>query len=316
MIEKHRIECELERAGTLHCAVGCRGLQQIHMRAEQWQKRGAAVVVLTAEETRRAVGGGDYTGALLDKRSGTIQPLSYARGLARVALAAGARIFTNSEVLIASYTGSRWRIATTKGSVRAEWVIVATDAYGKGPWPQVRQEQIRLRYFNLATRPLPDHLRTSILPGRQGAWDTRKVLSSFRFDRSGRLVFGSVGALERAGASVHRAWAVRSLRRLFPQLGQVEFEAGWFGMIGMTSDNLPHLHKLDHNVVAFSGYNGRGIAPATVFGNVLASYVLGQVAEKDLPLPATPIEERRFRAAREALYTVGSQLVHLLEARL
>lgn len=316
LIEKHGIECELERAGTLHCAVGRKGLQEIEMRAEQWQKRGALVEVLNVEETHRKLGGGNYTGALLDKRAGTIQPLAYVRGLARIALAAGAEIFTQSEALTASDTGSRWRIGTAKGTVNAEWVIVATDAYGKGPWSEVRQEQIHLPYFNFATPPLSESLKTTILPERQGAWDSREVLSSFRFDRSGRLVFGSVGALERFGAPVHRAWAVRSLRRLFPQLGDVEFDAGWFGMIGMTSDNLPRFHKLDRNVLAFNGYNGRGIAPGTVFGSVLASYVLGQVSEKNLPLPSEPLEERRFRAAREALYRAGSQLVHLIEARI
>lgn len=315
LVEKHGIECEMERAGTLHCAVGRKGLQEIEARAEQWQKRGAPVMVLNAEETRRKVGGGDYTGALLDKRAGTIQPLAYVRGLARAALAAGARIFTQSEAVTAQHNGLRWRISTKSGSVDAEWVIVATDAYGKGLWSQVRQEQIHLPYFNFATRSLPDDLRKSILPERQGAWDTREVLSSFRFDRSGRLVFGSVGALEGIGESVHRAWAQRSLRRLFPGLRSVEFETGWFGMIGMTSDNLPRFHELDRNVVAFSGYNGRGIAPGTVFGSVLASYVLGQIAENDLPLPVTAVERQRFRAAREAFYIAGSQLVHLMESR-
>lgn len=315
LIEKHGIECEVERAGTLHCAVGRKGLQEIEARAEQWQKRGAPVVVLNAEETRRKVGGGEYSGALLDKRAGTIQPLAYVHGLARVALAAGARIFTQSEAVTAQHNGLRWRISTESGSVDAEWVIVATDAYGKGLWSQVRQEQIHLPYFNFATGSLPDGLRKSILPERQGAWDTREVLSSFRLDRSGRLVFGSVGALEGIGASVHRAWAQRSLRKLFPGLQDVEFETGWFGMIGMTSDNLPRFHELDRNVVAFSGYNGRGIAPGTVFGSVLASYVLGQIAENDLPLPVTAVERQCFRAAREAFYIAGSQLVHLMESR-
>ncbi|VIO69215.1 Gamma-glutamylputrescine oxidoreductase [Bradyrhizobium ivorense] len=316
LIERHGIDCEVERTGTLHCAVGRRGLEEIQIRAEQWRKRGAPVLVLDAKETRRKVGGGNYTGALLDTRAGTIQPLAYVRGLARVALAAGARIFAQTEVLTVSDMGLRWRVGTAMGSVCAEWVIVATDAYGKRPWLQVQREQICLPYFNLATRPLPDRLRTSILPERQGAWDTREVLSSFRCDQSGRLVFGSVGALEGIGALVHRAWAIRSLRRLFPQLGDVEFEAGWFGMIGMTPNHLPRFHKLDRNLVSFGGYNGRGIAPGTVFGRVLASYVLGRLAEKDLPLPAAPVEYRRFRAAREALYRAGSQLVHLTEARL
>jgi glycine/D-amino acid oxidase-like deaminating enzyme len=316
LIEKHGIDCEPERAGTLHCAVGSKGLAEIEARAEQWQRRGAPVEVLNAEEARRKIGGGDYAGALLDKRAGTIQPLAYVRGLARVALGAGAKIFTQSPVLAAREEGARWKIDTKSGSVRADWVIVATDAYAQGPWSQVRQEQIHLPYFNFATEPLSDNLKASILPERQGAWDTKQVLSSFRFDRAGRLVFGSVGALEGSGAAIHRAWAIRSLRKLFPQLADITFEAGWFGMIGMTSDNLPRFHKLDRNVIAFSGYNGRGIAPGTVFGGVLASYVLGHVAEKDLPLPVAACEEPRFRSAQEALYRAGSQLVHLTEARL
>lgn len=59
LIEKHGIECEVERAGTLHCAVGRKGLQEIEARAEQWQKRGAPVVVLNAEESRSAKCRGD-----------------------------------------------------------------------------------------------------------------------------------------------------------------------------------------------------------------------------------------------------------------
>lgn len=316
LVEKHRIECELERSGTLHCAVGRKGLREIETRAEQWQKRGAAVNVLDAEETRRKIGGGNYAGALLDKRAGTIQPLAYARGLARAALAAGVKIFTRSEALAAKDIGSRWKISTARGSVNAEWVIVASDAYGKGPWSQVRYEQVHLPYFNFATCPLPDSLNAAILPERQGAWDTKEVLSSFRLDRSGRLVFGSVGALEGLGASVHRAWALRSLRKLFPQLVDVDFETGWFGVIGMTSDNLPRFHRFDRKVIGFSGYNGRGIAPGTVFGSVLASHILGQLVEKDLPLPIVPLAGQRFRATREAFYKAGSQLVHLAEARL
>ncbi|MET3913015.1 glycine/D-amino acid oxidase-like deaminating enzyme [Bradyrhizobium sp. S3.3.6] len=131
LIEKHDIECEVERAGTLHCAVGRRGLEEIEARAEQWQKRGAPVLVLNAEATHRKVGGGDYTGALLDSQAGTIQPLAYARGLARAALAMGARTFTQSEAIVAQHNGLRWRVGTESGSVEADWVVVARTLIAK-----------------------------------------------------------------------------------------------------------------------------------------------------------------------------------------
>ena len=100
-------------------------------------------------------------------------------------------------------------------------------------------------------------------------------------------MFGSVGALRGTGLAVHRAWAKRALRKVFPRLGDVEFEHQWYGMIGMTADNLPRFHRLADNVVTFCGYNGRGIGPGTVFGRVLADHILGRIAEKDLPLPVT-----------------------------
>ena len=84
----------------------------------------------------------------------------------------------------------------------------------------------------------------------------------------------------------------------------------------MTDDHLPRFHKLAENVIGFSGYNGRGIAPGTTFGRLLALHVLGQLDEKDLPLPASSPTTPSFRSAKAAYYEVGAQLLHLIQARL
>ncbi|WP_454852609.1 NAD(P)/FAD-dependent oxidoreductase [Rhizobium binxianense] len=315
LIEKHDIACELEKNGTLHCAVGAEGLKEIEDRVAQWAARGAPVMLLDAAETARRIGGNAYSGSLLDMRAGTLQPLAYARGLAQAAVKAGVAIHTSSPVIATERNGSRWVVKTPQGQVTADWIIVATDAYSTGPWEVVRSEQVHLPYFNFATVPLSDNLRRSILPGREGAWDTKEILSSFRMDQAGRLVFGSVGALRNTGLAVHRAWAKRSLRRLFPQIGEVEFECEWYGKIGMTDNALPRFHRFAPNVVGFSGYNGRGIAPGTVFGRTLAEHILGRVAEADLPLPVTEPKEPSFRALKEIWYEAGAQLAHFADAR-
>ncbi|PRD44042.1 FAD-dependent oxidoreductase [Phyllobacterium phragmitis] len=311
LIGKHKIECEAVRSGTLHCGVGAAGVRELEQRAGQWAKRGAPVHLLDADETAKKVGSTVYAASLLDLRAGTIQPLAYVRGLARAAIEAGADIFTGSPVVSAERSGQRWSVQTSRGSVSADWIVVATNAYTKAPWPQVRAELLHLPYFNFATAPLSENLRAFILPERQGAWDTKEILSSFRFDSQGRLVFGSVGALRGTGTAVHRIWAKRALARIFPDIGDVEFEAGWYGKIGMTSDSLPKFHRLAPNVIGFSGYNGRGIAPGTVFGQVLARHISGELSEADLPLPITDPQEQTFRTLREACYEAGSQLAHL-----
>ncbi|HTO31400.1 MAG TPA: FAD-binding oxidoreductase [Pararhizobium sp.] len=315
LIEKHGIACELERNGTLHCAVGEAGLKEITDRAVQWRRRGAPVTLLDATETAKRVGTRAYAGSLLDMRAGTLQPLAYVRGLARAALATGAILHTGSRVTGYARSGADWTVRTASGSVTAPWIIVSTDAYSTGPWESVRQEQVHLPYFNLATHPLPPDMRAVILPGREGVWDTKEILSSFRMDQAGRLVFGSVGALRNSGRAVHVSWAKRALKRLFPMLGPVEFECEWFGKIGMTDNALPRFHRFAENVVGFSGYNGRGIAPGTVFGRTLAQLVLGDIGETELPLPLTDPKAPALRPLKELYYEAGAQIAHVVGER-
>jgi len=146
-------------------------------------------------------------------------------------------------------------------------------------------------YVNLATRPLPDNLKASICPTVKGrGTPVYSLLLSLRplWSCSGASRLSSIGAC------VHRAWAVRSLRRLFPLLRHLLFESGWLGTIGRTSDNLPCLRKLDRNVIAFTGYNGQGIAPGTVFCLVLAHYSLGQTLNMSCRFRILPLEYTAF----------------------
>ena len=128
-------------------------------------------------------------------------------------------------------------------------------------------------------------------------------------------MFGSVGALEGNGARIHEAWAKRAIRKIFPQLGEVAFEFGWFGHIGTTSNSLPRFHVFAPNVIGFSGYNGRGIAPGTMFGRVLADFIADKIGPSDMPLPITNTVTPVLRTVKETGYSLGSQAVHLTGAR-
>lgn len=314
LVERHAIACEPVRTGTLHCAVGPAGLVEIAERARQWQARGAPVRLLDAGAAASALGSTAYAGALLDERAGTIQPLAYVRGLLGAALAAGARVFTGSPVTATERTGEAWSVRTRAGAVSAPWVIVATNAYtgpdGAASWRALGAELVPLPYFQVATAPLGHNLRHTVLPGRQGAWDTEEILSSFRLDAAGRLIFGSVGALRGTGTAIHTAWARRAMRRIFPQLGDQPFEAEWHGRIGMTKDSVPRLHRLGPQMLSVSGYNGRGIAPGTLFGRLLAQLVLGRITAEDMPLPLTEVEPAAFRSLKGAYYEWGAQAAH------
>ncbi|MCE5973842.1 FAD-binding oxidoreductase [Sinirhodobacter sp. WL0062] len=316
LIARHGIACEATHNGTLHLAVGAAGQTEIAERHRQWSALGAPVELLSAEATRARLGGGRYQGALLDRRAGTIQPLAYARGLARAALAAGAHIHADSPVQSVSRLGQDWLVQTPQGRLRAKWLIPASDAYTAQVFPQIASEQVILPYFNMATAPLPEVLRATILPGCEGCWDTREVLSSFRMDAAGRLVFGSVGQLGALERDAHRDWASRALGRLFPQLMGVGFESEWWGRIGMTADNLPRLHVLGPNALTICGYNGRGIAPGTVSGRAIARHIIGDLPLEAMPLPVSAPQPAGLRGVRTAGYRAGAVLAHLAQDRI
>lgn len=316
IVRRHRIECEAVHRGTLHCAAGAAGLQEITERHRQWSQRGADVALLDPAAASRQIGSSAYSGALLDRRAGTIQPLAYVRGLGAAALRFGAAIFTASAATGCHDKGTGWQVTTAAGSVTAPHVIIATDAYSSGIWSGLKREQVMLPYFNLATRPLaPDILKT-ILPGREGAWNTRKILSSFRLDAKGRLVFGSVGALRGSGKSIHSRWGERELVRLFPQLEKVSFEHAWYGQIGMTADALPRYHAPARNIISISGFNGRGIAPGTSFGRDLARLIVGDIDAESLSLRLTRERDAPFHAAKGAFYEVSAGLAHFFGSRI
>lgn len=309
IIARHSIACEARPVGTLHCAPDAGGLAALRERERQWHKRQVAVRLLDRGEAAARIGSDAFHGALFDPRAGTVQPLAYARGLARVALAAGAVIHAPSAVTAARREGGDWVLTTTGGTLRAPKVIWAGNAYGQGP---ARNTALAiLPYFNFATDPLPADLRATILPGGEGAWDTAQVLTSFRLDAAGRFILGSVGTLGAFDAAVHEAWALRRMARLFPQLAGQSFAHRWFGRIGTTPDALPRLVQAGERAFGFAGYNGRGIAPGTVLGRELAKAALGMGGA----IPLEPARPDPLRRLREWGIRAGAAALHWVDRR-
>ena len=246
-----------------------------------------------AAETAARIGTSAYAGALFDLRAGTIQPLAYVRGLARAAMRRGrerahARPRRRGRGPRVGAGGSATRDG---GEVEAAWILVATNAttLPGGPWPGLcrRTRAHALLQHGDATAARRRCAARSCRARRRLGHAPRAQLVPPR--PAGRLVFGSIGALRGTGDAIHRDWGRRALARLFPQLVDVGFEHEWYGWIGTTATRLPRLHRLARNVVSFSGYNGRGIAPGTVFGRELARLALGEAGVDDLSLPDSDV---------------------------
>ncbi|MGD8430175.1 MAG: FAD-binding oxidoreductase [Ectothiorhodospiraceae bacterium] len=308
LIARHGIDCEATHRGTLTLAHSARALGTLRQRAAQLKRLGVEVTILERKEAAQRTGTDRYHGALRDPAAGTVQPLGYARGLARAAVNAGARLYCGSPVRELRRAGGAWELQTPAGSVTADAVIQATNAYTDGLWPGLRESIIPVYFFQLASEPLGER-GAEILPGAEGAADTKPVLASVRKDAAGRLIVGTLGNGDSSGVTILRRWAERFTGGLFPRLGRVRWEYAWTGRFAFTPLHVPAIHELAPGLITCIGYNGRGIGPGTVMGKALAEHLSG--GEAALPLPPTPLRPLAAPGWRGGAYEAGIQSYHL-----
>jgi len=286
LIERHRIPCWVTRSGLIFAAHAPAGRRALEKRAAYWNSRGAPVEMLEGTSCADAIGSNLYAAALIDRRGGHINPLAYVRGLARAAVNAGAVIHTNTLVRGISRQGDAWVVHAGQHRLTADSVIIATNAYTSGLWPGLSDSVVPVRGHGFVTAPLSDNVRHTILPGRQSLTDTRRLFSGVRLLPDGRLHASAHGPT--SGPERPTDWRAVNARvlRLFPQLDRVSWEQGWSGWVAMTTDHVPRVHELAPGLFAGLGYNGRGIAAATMMGRDLAALVGGAT---DTVFPRVPL---------------------------
>jgi len=303
LIARHKIACHAARCGWIAAAPHAAALESLRSRTEQWEQRGAPVELLDVKRIAELTGTTAYAGGMLDRRAGALQPLAFVRGLARAAQQAGAAVHGRTAARRLESIDGLWRVTTATGTATARTVILATNAYTDDLWPGLRRTVLPVQSYQVATRPLPEDVRRQVLPGGQVVSDLRRILFYFRLDPAGRLLMGGRGPLDDRGDPALFARLEAVARRLFPRIGAIPWEHRWSGRVALTADHLPHLHEPRPGVLIGLGYNGRGVAMATVMGKLLADRALGASrAEIGWPVtPVAPIPLHRWRLPAMAL---------------
>ncbi len=295
LIDKHHMNIWTQRSGLLFAAHSPSGRRDLEERTAYWRRRGAPVEMLYGYRCAEFIGSSLYVAASLDRRGGNLNPLAYARGLARAAIAAGATIYTDTQVSALRRNGALWSMEAGPHDLIADTVIIATNAYGRDLFPGLGESIIAVRGHGFVTEPLFSTQRRSILPEGQSLTDTRHLFSGVRLLPDGRLQASAHGPLfGREHAADWRGVDARILH-LYPQLAPLRWSEGWSGWVAMTIDQFPRLHELAPGVFAALGCNGRGIAAATMLGRDLAALVRdGTDAATVFPLvPLRPLRWHR-----------------------
>jgi gamma-glutamylputrescine oxidase len=288
-----RIECEAQDGGHLYIAHRPKKLEFLRREGEILRGVfGYDVQLLSAAELReRYVDDRDGCGALHEPDGIGVHPLKLAYGYARLALAKGVRIHTDTPVLSCVSRGEQFYLATPGGTVRARRVAIATGGYTtRSLTPALRDRYFPVLSNSIVTRPLtPAERAATRFQTHEVITDTRTLRHYYRLLPDDRVQIGSRSAVygREAAAARHLGVLLRGLHRKFPALAGIEIDYSWWGWVDVSHDLMPRIVQPDpaHALFYALGYGGNGVASSAFAGRRLAQLVAGQAQQ----LPSLPI---------------------------
>ncbi|MBX2869081.1 MAG: FAD-binding oxidoreductase [Acidiferrobacterales bacterium] len=281
LIDEHSIDCCAMRSGALIPAKGKKSYQYLNDWSNYWQAYGANVELLDQSDTAAVIGTSAYDSCLLMKEGGSLQPLSFARGLLRACRNLSVEIYGDTEALRVTASGNEWLVSTQHGNILCKCLVIATNGYTGRLWPGLKQNIYPIGSMISATAPLSEGLAHTVLPGKQSVAEYAGLPFYYRLDERNRFVMGGRGTRSGGVGSLDTSHLHRITAKLFPQLRKLRWEFNWAGYVGVTVHQKPMLLRLGPNAYAGLGYNGRGITMATTMGHQLSQALAG----KDTLLP-------------------------------
>lgn len=308
-VTREGIDCDFTRCGRFFAAHTPGSYDDLVRAAERTARdEGIEATPVPRADQRAELGTDFYFGGVVYPRHAAIHPAKYHRGLLARAAASGVRIVPHCPATAIRRTSATFAVATPKGTVKAERVLVATNGYTSALTPWLRRRVIPIGSYVIATEPLPDGLADRLFPTGRTACDSRRVVYYYRLspDRR-RVVFGgrvSAGETDPrlSGPRLHADMA-----QIFPELAGVRISHSWGGTVAYTFDQLAHtgVHEGIHYAM---GYCGSGVSMASYLGMRAGQRLLGlaegQTAFDGLPFPTRPLYDGRpwFLPATVAWY--------------
>lgn len=255
-----------------------------------------------------------YYGGTFDTKAGHINPLSFAFGLARKALAAGVRIFENSRVEQVM-RGSPATVTTDKAQISADYVIMACNGYLGHVDRHIAKRVMPINNFIVTSEKLTNKQRDSFLTKDIAVADSKFVVNYFRITEDNRLLFGGTESYGYKFPTNIAERVQKPLLEIFPQAQDLRFSHAWGGTLGITMNRLPYFERHRGNILSLSGYSGHGISLATYGGKLVAEALAGQAEKFDV---MASVPTRKFpggRLLRSPLLALG-MLYYSLRDRL
>lgn len=271
------IDAKIMRGGMAALGIG----PDAQARFEQsvsWYREHVGVdwEVLGPARVGEVIGSGPFTTAIFEPEGFGIQPARFVFGIATRAAAAGARLVPHCEAASFHREGPGFRVVTSKGSVKAGEIVLATNGYTTDrPSAELARRIVPVGSYIVVTEPIGARA-TEIFPGGAMTYTKKRLLNYMRRTPDGRIMIGGRRNLHTGLDLEESATALRNqLIGYFPQLGDVPLTHVWGGKLAVPFDLVPHMGQVDGAWYAL-GYAGHGVGLSTLMGHDLAGMLLGE----------------------------------------
>jgi glycine/D-amino acid oxidase-like deaminating enzyme len=323
-IAREGIDCDWRQGGAVAVAQGAAQLGRLRRELENERAAlgdAAAHVWLGQEQLGARIAVDGALGGLFTPHCARVQPAKLVVGLAAAAERLGARIYERSRALAIA----PGRVRTIAGEVRAQQVVIATEAY-TADLPGRHRSLLPMNSSMIVTEPLTEQLWSQIgWSGGETLRDAAHVYVYLQRTADGRIAIGGRGIPYRFGSRTDREGPVPRrtveqlrgrLRALFPALGEVPVARAWHGVLGVPRDWCPTVsYDRASGIAKAGGYVGDGVAASNLAARTLTDLLLGGEGELarlpwvgESPRPWEP-EPLRFLGARGiyALYRTADR---------
>jgi glycine/D-amino acid oxidase-like deaminating enzyme len=320
-VATHRIDCNFERTGMLDVAVAPWQFDDLTELASSMQEHGYRVELLDSGAVRAEVASPSYHGGMwVQDRTAIVNPARLAWGLRRACIESGVRMHEGTAVRAIRREDGHVRLLTTRGSVAARKVVLATNA-DRPLLARLRPFVLTVYDYVLVTEPLTPAQMDSIgWKHRQGVGDSGNQFHYYRLTADSRILWGGYDAIYHFGNRVaadleQRAATFDKLAEhffaTFPQLEGLRFTHRWGGAIDTCSRFCAFFGTSHGGRVAYAlGYTGLGVGASRFGAEVMLDLLGGEPTERTrlrmvrtrpLPFPPEPLRTGVVQLTRWSL---------------
>ena len=276
-VARYDIDCDL-KAGYVDVAIKPRHVADLEAQERLFSRRNFPFEykLLSASEARDSLGTDAYMGALQNMGNGHLHPLNLCAGEAQAAASLGVQFFEQSAAMRLDH-GDAVRVSTAEGSVTADFVVIAGNAY-QSLVKSLYTRFFPVRSYIIATEPLTEEQLDTVNPHDLAVCDPNFVLQYFRLSADKRLLFGGRMSYMGEDPKIITAKLQPRMEKIFPQLRGIGIDYAWGGTIAVPVNRVPQLGRAAPNVFYSNAYSGHGVNVTHLAGEIMAD-VIGGTAE-------------------------------------